>query len=212
MNLMTEIYKNREPVNNSEGYLALNPDKASILERINQTRKKGGFVILEVGFGGVGGINLEKNDLYIGVEPYFGGEVSFKVNKAERGAGVIVLDDSLKLPKIRPDLFLCIAPNPNDIDGGMLYEYEKIIEDNRVPIVIVTDLRTREANSGPGATALKDKVCMDLEEMGRRNVKSAKVSGGLSGVFDLLEIDRSSRFQASRDLGEVANVIWSEAR
>lgn len=212
MTLTTEIYKNGEPTNNYEGCLSLNPEKLEILGMIEKTRIKGGLVILEVGFGEVGGISLEKNDLYIGVEPRFEGKLSFKVNKAERGAKVIVLDDSMKLPKFRPDLLLCLAPNPNDIDDGMLYEYRKIIEDGGVPVVIVTDTRTREANSGAGPESFKEKVIIDLRDMGRKKVKSGQAVGGISSLLDDLGVERSSSFQASRNLGERSNVIWSEAR
>ena len=213
MNLKTEIYKNREPVNNNEGYLALNPDKAKLLEMTKETWKKGGLVIVEVGFGEAGGISLEKNDLYIGVEPNFQGQISFKVNKAERGARVVVLDDSMKLPQFRPDLLLCLAPNPNDIDDDMLFEYEGIISNKLVPVVIVTDGRTREANSGEGLVAFGEKVINDLKDMGKgRKVAFGMASGGISDLLDDLGVERSSHFEASNDLGEEAFVVWSRAR
>lgn len=211
--LTTEIYKNREPTNNREGYLSLNPEKSEILKMISGAKKKGGKVLMEIGFGDVGGISLEKNDLYIGVEPYFEGIISFRVNQAERGANVIVVNGCEKLPDFTPDLVLCLAPNPNDIDEGMLYQYERFINDPKTAVVVVTDNRTREATSGAGAQALKNKVICDLRDMGRRNVGSSKVTGGISSMLDeVLEIERSSSFQASRNLVEEANVVWSEAR
>lgn len=193
--------------------LALNPEKSWISNEIENTRLKGGKIILEIGPGKSGGVGLNKNDLYIGIEPNFGGELNFKVNKAELGAKIAILDDSLNLPDFPPDLVICLAPNPNDIDNGMLWEYERFINRKKTAVVIVLDTRTWEAKSGLGVKGLTRKVVDDLDEMGRRriNYKEADDSD-ITEILEHMGIERNCDLHSSADLGSKSVVVWSEPR
>jgi len=209
MKSMVDRYKNREPINDRDGFLGLNPDKSEILGMIEKTKRKGGKVLMEIGPGGSGGVSLKRNDLYIGVEPYFEGELRFSVNKAEIGAEVVMVDNANRLPKFKPDLFLSIAPNPNDVDDGMLFEYEGFIKGAEV-VVLALDMRTREANSGSGVKGFAKKVESDLSEMGRRGIDREVISGSISELLDDLGVERNCSLNSSADLGGRAVVVFSE--
>lgn len=209
MNTRVEKYRNREPVNDRDGFLRLNPNKSEIMSLIEETKRMGGKVLMEIGPGKIGGVSLEKDDLYIGVEPYFEGELSFAVNKAELGARVAVVTDVYQLPKFKPDLFLSIAPNPNDIENGMLFDYEPYIVGAGV-VVLALDTRTREANSGSGIRGFVRKVECDLKEMGRREMGMEVVSGSISELLEDLGLERNCNLNSSADLGGRAVVVFSE--
>jgi len=211
MKTMVEKYRNSEPVSSKDGFLRLNPEKSEITSLIAETKRKGGIVIMEIGPGSRGGVGLKGNDLYIGVEPYFKGELSFAINKAEIGARVAMVDDVSRLPKFEPDLALCIAPNPNDIDDGMLFEYEDYIREAGV-VVLALDTRTREANSGSGVKGFVKKVESDLREMRRRGIGREAVSGSISELLEDLGVERDCNLNSSADLGGRAIIISSDER
>lgn len=205
-----KFIQNNEVTSGGERSLMYDVGKDVLSREIREARERGGKVIMEIGPGRTGGVALKKDDLYIGVEPYFEGEMSFSTNKAELGARVAVVSDVWQLPQFKPDLFLSIAPNPIDVEeNNMLWDYEGYIRDAGV-VVVALDMRTREARSGSGVRGFEKKVRSDLQEIGRRRVESEVMSGSISGLMEDLGVDRACNLNSSGDLGGKAIVLSSE--
>lgn len=172
-------------------------DREKIGGLIREVRVNGGRVLLEIGPGEVMGIKPEAGDVWVGLDPIFSG-----VEVGESGgAKTVRADDAGRLPKFVPDLVLAVAPDPNDIEGGLLWDYERFIKGAGM-VVVVVDTRTREALSGAGVKGAVAKVIKDLREMGRR-VESGEV-GETIGVMG-----RRVDLSLSRDLGSHSKIVYS---
>lgn len=189
----------------------LNPSREELQKQIETAEMRAGKIVLEIGPGEVLGIGLKRKDVYIGVEPYSGSKkLNERINRAERGARINLVEDNQLLPKFSPDLVLSVAPNPNDIEDGVWYEYEKFIKKAKV-VVMVLDTRTIEANSGSGVMGLAETIREQFAEMGRKDFHMKKHKGtNISGLMEHVGMEgHNCSLESSADLGNEVLVIWS---
>ncbi|MEL7666486.1 MAG: hypothetical protein AAGU06_03630 [Candidatus Shapirobacteria bacterium] len=133
-----------------------------------------------------------------------------KVNRAHPQSKVFLVENNYTLPDFEPSLVLSVAPNPNDIENGMLYDYESFLKKSKA-IVIALDTRTVEANTGSGVRGLVKKIKSDFREMGIRDFHAVRHFGtNLSGLMDDLGMeDYRCSLESSADIGNEAVIIYS---
>ena len=188
----------------------LNPTKAEMQKQIEEARTQKGKVILEIGPGESLGVEVKKNDVYIGVEPYSSSkQLKDRVNRANPEAKINLVENAYTLPDFAPDLMLMVAPNPNDIEDGILFDYEGKFNQAK-GIVIALDTRTREATSGSGVKGLVQKIRSDFREMGIKDFNAARCRTNISGLMDEVGMEgyRGS-LESSADIGHEAVVIYA---
>ncbi len=181
----------------------LNPSKGELQKAIIEAKSSRGKVIMEIGPGESLGLEVKNKDVYIGIEPHSRSkELNSRVNKAHPLSKVFLVENSDTLPDFKPNLVLCVAPNPNDIEDGMLYDYENFLK-NAEGIVLALDTRTVEANSGSGVKGLVKKIQSDFREMGIKDFHAAKCSGtNISAVMEEIGMeDYRCSLESSADIG-----------
>ncbi|MBP6891643.1 hypothetical protein KBB92_01825 [Candidatus Shapirobacteria bacterium] len=189
----------------------LNPSKEELQKAIIEAKSSSGNMIMEVGPGESLGVEVKKGDVYIGIEPYSRSKkLRDKVNRAHPQSKVFLVENNYTLPDFEPSLVLSVAPNPNDIENGMLYDYESFLKKSKA-IVIALDTRTVEANTGSGVRGLVKKIKSDFREMGIRDFHAVRHFGtNLSGLMDDLGMeDYRCSLESSADIGNEAVIIYS---
>ncbi len=189
----------------------LNPTKSEMEKQIETAKGNKAKVIFEIGPGESLGIEVKKKDVYIGMEPYSRSKkLNDKINKAHPMSTVNLVEQVYTLPDFEADLVLAVAPNPNDIEDGMLFDYEPWLR-RAEGIVLALDTRTIEANTGSGVKGLVKKIQSDFREMGIRDFNVARVSGtSISRLVEEVGMEgyRCS-LESSADIGSEAVVIYS---
>lgn len=156
-----------------------------------------GLRILDIGSGGVSSVKGKPGDEIVEVDPAFSGNKRALIKGVTRRR----VTDVGAVKGFQPHLVAAVAPNPNDVDGGMLFEYEEQIRGANA-VVAVIENRTREAQSAGGAGRVAMTIAKQLREMGRRDVRIEEYEPDcLSEVLQGLGIDRVTREERSRNLG-----------
>jgi len=150
------------------------------------------LTILEIGSGGRSAVVPEKGDQLVEVDPIF--EAPVREWTDRRGVNRIRFNDSSLLrPDYQPEIVIARALNPEDIEDGILNEYEKQIKGAREVVVVIED-QTEEARRSGGSERVARTVVEQLRRMGRIELEVHSLGEvSLGEIFQDMRIDRDIR-------------------
>jgi hypothetical protein len=137
-------------------YHTAEKNPSNLPEKVAKAEK----TILDIGIGTNHGGNIprcnwnlsEPGILYIGCDPsinkIIGGVQFHTLGKINRQSEAVIYTKGVEtLPKIKPDYFSAVAPNPEEISNGEIFNYglEKFLSNTKIQLIsVVLDTNTQE--------------------------------------------------------------------